>query len=77
MAQATYSSGPLAFDEGNPLEGHGSWGMLTPAQVGGYFQPQVGQINWEQVAFENMGYVPEPATMIILGLGSLFLRRRK
>ena len=78
MAQATYSSGPLAFDEGNPAEGHGSWGMLTPAQVGGYFQPQVGTAgNWEQVAFGNMDYVPEPATMTILALGSLFLARRR
>jgi len=78
IASLTYSSGELAFDEGNPAEGHGSWGMLTPAQVGGYFQPQVWDTTvWEQVTFENMDYVPEPATMALLGLGSLFLARRR
>ena len=77
MGATTYSSGLLPFDEGNPGEGHGSWGMLTPAQVGGYFQPQVWDTKWEQVTFGNMAYVPEPATMMILGLGSLFLARRK
>ena len=79
-AAITYTSGALAFDQGTPAEDppHGLWGMLSPAQVGGYFQPQVGTAgNWEQVAFGNMDYVPEPATMTILALGSLFLARRK
>jgi len=76
----TYSSGALAFDQGTLAEDppHGLWGMLTPAGVGGYFQAQVqNNTNWEQVDFENMVYVPEPATMMILGLGSLFLVRRR
>jgi hypothetical protein len=78
MASTTYSSGQIAFDEGNPAEGHGSWGMLSPAGVGGYFQPQVWSPSvWEQATFENMDYVPEPATMALLGLGSLFLARRR
>lgn len=80
MASTTYSSGQLAFDEGNPAEDppHGLWGMLTPAGVGGYFQPQVWMNNvWEQADFGNMVYVPEPATMALLGLGSLFLARRR
>lgn len=38
IGATTYSSGPLNYDEGNPAEGHGSWGELTPAYVGGYFQ---------------------------------------
>jgi hypothetical protein len=80
MGATTYSSGALRFDQGNPAEGYGSWGMLNSAQVGGYFQPQVALPGfWEQATFENMSYsdVPEPATMMILGLGSLFLARRR
>ncbi|MGD1042904.1 MAG: PEP-CTERM sorting domain-containing protein [Sedimentisphaerales bacterium] len=80
MGLTTYSSGQLAFDEGNPAEDppHGLYGMLSPAQVGGYFQPQVWDTTvWEQATFGNMVYVPEPATMMILGLGSLFLARRR
>jgi PEP-CTERM motif len=80
MGATTYSSGPKPFDQGSLAEDppHGLWGMLTPAQVGGYFQPQVGTAgNWEQATFGNMVYVPEPATMMILGLGSLFLARRR
>ena len=34
-----YSSGPLPFDEGTAAEGHGTWGELCPAWVGGYAQP--------------------------------------
>jgi len=39
----SYSSGPLPFDQGNPLEGHGEWGALCPAYAGGYVQPYLGQ----------------------------------
>lgn len=34
----TYSSGQLPFDEGNPAEGFGTWGMLDDGRVGGYLQ---------------------------------------
>jgi hypothetical protein len=36
----SYSSGPLKFDMGNPAENppHGIWGILSPAQAGGYMQ---------------------------------------
>jgi hypothetical protein len=36
----TYTSGPLAFDEGNPGEDppYGLWGMLNDGRVGGYVQ---------------------------------------
>lgn len=77
MGGTDYTSGALAFDEGNPAEPYGTWGMLDSAQVGGFFQPRVGAIAWEQVEFGNMTYVPEPATMVLLGLGGLLLRRRK
>jgi hypothetical protein len=78
MAGTDYSSGALLFDQGNVAEGYGEWGMLNSTQVGGYFQPQVNTAgNWEQVEFANMVYVPEPVTMALLGLGSLFLIKRK
>src|SRR5512140_592522 len=32
------SSGQLPFDQGNPAEGYGEWGMLNSAQVGGHMQ---------------------------------------
>jgi hypothetical protein len=37
----TYSSGVLAFDEGNPNEDppHGLWGILNDAKIGGFVQP--------------------------------------
>jgi len=43
IGSTTYTSGPLAFDEGNPNEDppHGLWGMLVPHYAGGYFQPNV------------------------------------
>lgn len=31
-----YTSGPLPFDEGNPAEGYGSWGILNDATVGAF-----------------------------------------
>ncbi len=60
MAGTTYCSGAIPFDQGNPAEDppHGLWGMLTPAQVGGYFQPRVFTAGvWEQVEFGDMVYV--------------------
>jgi hypothetical protein len=61
------SSGPLAFDEGNPFENppHGVFGILNPATAGGYMQfnnmsGQVGQTmttTWGNVSFQDLGTV--------------------
>ena len=38
LGATDYTSGPLAFDQGNPAEGYGTWGNLDDARVGGYMQ---------------------------------------
>jgi hypothetical protein len=58
----SYSSGPLPFDEGNPLEGKGSWGALDDARVGGYMQaflqagnPNAGlRADWTDHCYDNL-----------------------
>ncbi len=68
-----YSSGPLAFDQGNPAEDppHGQWGCLTPAHVGGYVQAFVGagtpvtfDANWANICYEA---APTPANATTWG----------
>jgi hypothetical protein len=57
-----YTSGPLPFDEGNPAEGYGSWGMLDDARVGAHLQPLLQEGNpdaglraeWRDIMFENL-----------------------
>ena len=68
------SSGPIAFDEGNPAENppRGLWGILNPASVGGYmqFNNMGGQIggtmstSWANITFDDLGTVvaTEPST---------------
>lgn len=53
----SFTSGPLAFDEGNPAEEHGTWGMLNDARVGGHFQPLVApaadlRADWNNITYE-------------------------
>ena len=65
---ATYSSGPLPFDEGNPAEDppHGTWGILSPAYAGGHMQynNMVGagdganfHVEWGDITFDDLGTV--------------------
>lgn len=65
MGGTTYSSGPLAFDEGNVGEGviYGNWGMLHDGVVGGYFQPRANTAadltcTWSEICFDNLDVVP-------------------
>ena len=60
---STYTSGPIGFDEGNPAEPYGTWGMLDNATVGGHFQffLQEGAVDagitveWDGIGFEDLG----------------------
>lgn len=56
-----YTSGALAFDEGNPNEPYGTWGMLDDGRVGAHLQVfWSGHANdgvraeWSQVEFESL-----------------------
>ncbi|MFH1747188.1 MAG: PEP-CTERM sorting domain-containing protein [Planctomycetota bacterium] len=78
----TYSSGILPFDMGNPAEDppYGLWGILNDARLGGYFLPQIdvgNPDNWGQIDFGNMTYIPEPASVLLLGLAGLAVLRRR
>jgi hypothetical protein len=63
-----YSSGPLAFDEGNPAEDppHGLWGMLNDAQVGGAMKAYADcgndlaafNVSWANIVFVGGGTTP-------------------
>jgi hypothetical protein len=76
MGATDYTSGPLAFTEGNPAEGFGSWGHLDRARVGGFVQVFSTSGNLT-ARWENMSYVPEPATLSFLALGSLAVLRQR
>jgi hypothetical protein len=82
MDGTNYTSGPLEFDEGNPDEDppYGLWGILNDARLGGYFLPKIvvgDSLNGARIDFENMVYIPEPATVTLLGLMGLAVLRRR
>lgn len=62
----TYDSPYLAFDQGNPLEGHGEYGELFPARAGGYFQEPNGSggalfnytAKWSNIHYEGPTATP-------------------
>jgi hypothetical protein len=80
-ASGSYTSGPLAFSEGNPAEDppFGLWGILNEARVGGCVQI----MNFDQnqhtagARFENIVFIPAPASAALLALGGLVARRRR
>ena len=66
-----YSSGQLLFDEGNPAEPYGTWGMLDDGRVGGFVQPflQAGnteaqlRAEWTNIDYEILQTVAvEPSS---------------
>ena len=84
LGGSDYTSGWLAFDEGNPAEDppHGLWGILSPAEVGGYYLPQVNTAdpnNWSHVDFDNIHYapVPEPGMVALVALMTVAVVRKR
>ena len=74
-----YTSGWLAFDQGNPAEDppHGLWGILSPAEVGGVFQAFNGTAGAATAQWSNIVFVPEPSSLLMLLGGALLARRRR
>src|SRR5262249_429777 len=60
-----YSSGPLAFDQGNVAEDppHGLWGMLNDGRIGGHFKAFLGQGTPVEVkaTFSNIDFETTPS----------------
>jgi hypothetical protein len=83
----TYTSGPLAFDQGNASEDppHGLWGALVPNYAGGYFQPNVTavgdppqatgdlDVKFENICFDNLQVTPVRAGLMGPSQGALSL----
>lgn len=72
-------SGWLNFDEGNPMEPYGTWGMLDDARVGGYMQVFGAQTGTGTAigTWGNISYVPAPSSLALLAAGGLLTSRRR
>ena len=64
----TYSSGVIPFDEGNPSEPYGTWGILDDARVGAHLQAFMTpnqqtnvRAEWSNIFFRDLA-VPVEAT---------------
>jgi len=59
---ASYTSGPLPFDQGNPAEypPHGLWEILTPSNVGGHVMPASKWAQHQQRFRPSLGPAPSP-----------------
>jgi hypothetical protein len=68
-----YTSGPIAFDQGNPAEDppHGQWGILNTAHVGGQFKalqnfaadPRwAADCTWSNISYTNLDVTPTKTT---------------
>lgn len=75
----SYSSGAIPFDEGNPGEDppYGLWGILNDARVGGYYQPFVSGGTSGTATFGNIDFIPEPTSLLLVGLAGLAALRRR
>ena len=75
-----YTSGLIPFDQGNPAEGYGEYGILDFAQVGGLFQPYIvvgDPTNGLRIDYGNMVFTPEPASLALLCVAGLLALRRR
>jgi len=75
------TSGWINFDQGNPAEDppHGLWGILSPAEAGGYMQAPGANVGTGTLVanFANIVYIPSPASLSLLALGGLAASRRR
>jgi hypothetical protein len=68
-------SGWLSFTASSSVSGSsGNW--IAPAGTA-YAEVVISQWSWSDASFDNVVLTPEPATMVLLGIGGLVALRRK